>query len=125
MRSVACALFPPTPAVFTSTFPGRLELLTLAHPDDLAHIEAEWQEAREQSAARGGEPVTWTFTCRLRRTDGSFVWTETSACISPTHWYGITHDITDQKRLEVRAHRARCHLHASADFRAGCLCRRR
>lgn len=73
----------------------------MIHEDDREQVAVQWAEARAQSSARGGEPVHECFTWRMRRADGTFVWLETSACITETHWYNISRDITDQKRLEA------------------------
>ena len=71
------------------------------HPDDREHINADWAECKQLSAARGNEPVYRTFTYRALRTDGTYLWVEAAACITPTHWYNIVRDITDQRRLEA------------------------
>ena len=85
----------------------------LMHPEDRPRILEEWDEAREHSAARGGEPVHRSYTWRARHCDSdpaapTYVWMAASAVIiqspepgAPGQWFNIMRDISDQKRLEA------------------------
>ena len=85
----------------------------LVHPDDWPRIFEEWAEARETSAARGGEPVHRNYTWRAMRCDSdpaapTYFWAAASAIITQSpqpgdegQWFNIMRDVGDQKRLEA------------------------
>jgi PAS domain S-box-containing protein len=79
------------------------------HPDDLPRVEAAW---------RGHLPTGEPFQLeqRMRRADGEYRWhfvrrvPHRNDKGEVTGWYGIAHDIEDQKRAEQALHRSERHL---------------
>ncbi|MGE0548862.1 MAG: PAS domain S-box protein [Kofleriaceae bacterium] len=75
------------------------------HPDDLAHMQVAWTQAR----STGG---TFDAEFRLRRSDGEYVWMGTRAVPfrnidgAIREWIGVTFDISDRKRAELERERA-------------------
>ena len=61
----------------------------MVHDDDKEQAMVAWEAAKTQSAASGSAdtavPITVTFRCR--RKDGSHIWVESHACITPTRAY--------------------------------------
>ena len=80
----------------------RCNKMDSVHPDDRELMAAQRRAAEAESAALG-RPVPCCFTFRLRRKDTSYIWVETHSCITPKRCYGVRRDISDRKRLEVRA----------------------
>jgi PAS domain S-box-containing protein len=79
------------------------------HPDDLANIDAAWR-----AHLATGQP--FEMEQRLRRADGEYRWflvrrvplrNENGEVIS---WYGVGHDIEDQKRAERALQRSETYL---------------
>ena len=79
------------------------------HPDDLLRVEAAWQ-----AHLPSGEP--FEIEQRMRRADGEYRWhlarrvPYRSEKGQVTSWYGVAHDIEDQKRVELALQRSRSYL---------------
>lgn len=81
-------------------------IATLSHPDDKARLE----ESLNRSLATG---ESFSLTYRLRRADGIYHWMSGRA--EPlrdesghiVQWFGLSHDIDDQVRVEEELHLAR------------------
>jgi hypothetical protein len=67
---------------------SRTNKLDSVHPDDREEVVAKWQAVAAESAALG-RTMPMTFTFRLQRKDGSYIWVETVSCITPTRCYGL------------------------------------
>jgi signal transduction histidine kinase len=79
----------------------RVPMKDLHHPDDLAAVFAAWDAAKAASAACESGSVPATYTHRLRRRDGSYVWIEANSVQTPTHFYGMMRSIDDRRALEA------------------------
>ena len=93
---------------------ARLERWNASHPDDLERAETEWDVALAK-----GEP--FEIELRVRRHDGEHRWHMIRRVPlrddngNLIRWYGIGHDIEDQKRAEEALRRSEAQL---ADARA-------
>jgi PAS domain S-box-containing protein len=82
------------------------------HPDDLPATAEKWRIAKEEQ-----RPLDAEF--RLRRHDGEYVWMSARAVpmLHPDgttrEWFGVTFDISDRKRVELRLSEALEREHAA------------
>jgi PAS domain S-box-containing protein len=82
---------------------------SVVHPDDCAESEVKWR-----ASLSTGEP--FEFEQRLRRADGEFRWHMVRRVPlrddngTVVRWYGIGHDVEDQKRAETALRRSEAHL---------------
>jgi PAS domain S-box-containing protein len=82
------------------------------HPDDVASTAAKWRIAKEEQ-----RPLDAEF--RLRRHDGEYVWMSARALPmlhadgTTREWFGVTFDISDRKRVELRLSEALEREHAA------------
>jgi hypothetical protein len=63
-----------------------------------------------------GQPVHKCQEMRLRTLDGRWIWFKNSFCHSGTRWHAMLRDLSEAKRVEVRA-APRCALGTNADAR--------
>lgn len=75
------------------------ESVDLRHPDEVARTTSLILEAMAESKALGGVPIHRRHTSRIRRADGSYVWMESSAVLTPTRLYSAMCDVTDERQL--------------------------
>ena len=76
-------------------------IMSLVHADDAGRVSDCWQAARAQSARQNGTTVAVSVTFRCLRKDGSYVWVESQTCVTPTHLYAVSSDISERMQREA------------------------
>ena len=77
------------------------QILSLVHPDDAGRVSDCWQAARAQSTLQNGNTVAVSVTFRCLRKDGSYVCVESQTCVTPTHLYAVSSDISERMQREA------------------------
>ena len=76
-------------------------LADLLHPDDAAMVMERVAAAEEQCVAQDGIPVQISLTFRCVCKGGGYIWKESRVCVTPTHIYAVSADVTERVQREA------------------------